>query len=343
MIKIGFSLYTGLKDYSASSNKAYLLKCVEKGYEVMFTSAHISEAENNYKNLTDLVNFASDNGIKTIIDVSKPMMDKFSIPDKTFALRLDYGFTKQEIVEYSKNHLHKVELNASTMSENEFNNLISLGLDLSNVRVSFNFYPKLYTGHSISFVKKRIEYFHQFNIPVLAFIPSHYGFRPPMYEGLPTVEKHRTMTVGQAIEELKSVGIDEIAFGDAYASCEELEILKKHQCEHLIIPLKLQKGTNQFVSYLNETFRIRPDYNDLLLRLSSTRSNDNVESYNTTSRNFGDVTIDNNLFLRYKGEINIVLSALPKDKRVNVIGNAELLENVVRALKRGQKFTFEIE
>ncbi|MGM9899815.1 MAG: MupG family TIM beta-alpha barrel fold protein [Bacilli bacterium] len=342
MIKIGFSIYTGLKDYSKENNLKYLKKCVDKGCEILFTSAHINEASNNYQELTDLVTTASENNLKVIIDVSKPMMEKFVVPPKTYAIRLDYGFTKQEIVEFSKNHKHKVELNASTIDERRFQELIDLGLDTTNIRVSFNFYPKPYTGHDIDFVKQRIDYYHSFNIPVLVFIPSHVGFRPPLYQGLPSVEKHRQMSTNLAIEELKSLGVDEIAFGDAYVSDEELEILAKHKCEHLLLPFTFVKGGEKFIDHINMEFSVRPDYNNLMLRMTSSRGVNSIEQFNTVERKPGYVTIDNNGFLRYKGEINIILTDLPKDERVNVIGKVELTKSIVEALKAGQKFVLEV-
>lgn len=343
MIKIGFSIYTGLKDYSNENNIQYLKKGVSKGCEILFTSAHINEASNNYQDLTDLVNTANDHNLKVIIDVSKPMMEKFVVPENTYALRLDYGFTKQEIVNYSKDHTHKVELNASTIDEIRFQELIDLGLDTTNIRVSFNFYPKPFTGHNIDFVKQRVDYYHRFNIPVLVFIPSHVGFRPPLYEGLPSVEKHRQMSTSLAIEELKSVGVDEIAYGDAYVSDDELAVLANHKCEHLILPFTFFDGGEKFSDQINMEFSVRPDYNDLMLRMTSHRGVNSIDAFNTIKRKEGYVTIDNDGFLRYKGEINIILTELPKDERVNVIGTVELTKSIVKALKMGQKFTFEVQ
>ena len=53
-----------------------------------------------------------------------------------------------------------------------------------------------------------------------------------------------------------------------------------------------------------------------------------------------DLTIDNNGFLRYKGEINIVLKDLEKDERVNVIGHLNTTDFIINKIKDGKKFTF---
>ena len=56
-----------------------------------------------------------------------------------------------------------------------------------------------------------------------------------------------------------------------------------------------------------------------------------------------DVTIDNTLFKRYAGEINILLRDLPKDERVNVIGKLKTTDFILEAVKRGKVFKFIFE
>jgi len=341
MIKIGCSIYTGLSDYSKESNLKFLELVKSLGYQIVFSSAHINEATLNLDELDELVSKAKEANINVSLDVSKPMMDRFIIPKDLYALRLDFGFDKENIIKLSNSSKYLVELNASTISENYFNELIQNGLNVKKARVSFNFYPKLYTGHTNEFVIQKIEFFKKFNIPILAFIPSHVGKRPPMYEGLPTIEAHRFMDLALVIEDLKAMGVNEIAFGDAYPSLEELMLLKAHQTSNLILPFHFFEGGEKFKSSLAGEFRIRPDYNDLMLRASSSRKHLDIEAFNTIDRKYGYVTIDNSGFLRYKGEVNIILTDLPRDERVNVIGYVDLTENIIRALKSGQKFIFE--
>lgn len=344
MIKIGYSIYTGLDDYPLEKNLEYLKLGKKYGVEFIFSSAHIQEANSAFDDLQQIVNEAAKLGMKLIIDVSKPMMDRFKMPENLYSLRLDYGFTKEDIVELSKTSKCKIELNASTLSKETIDRLIEMGLNVQNVRTSFNFYPKLYTGHDIEFAKEKTDLFKSYGFTVLAFIPSHAGFRPPMYEGLPSVEAHRKMSTALAIEELKSIGVDEIAFGDAYVSEEELSILQKHQVEEIILPFTpADNMPAEFMSHLDGVFGSRSDYNDLMLRCTSKRGKEEIQSFNTIERNVNDVTIDNSGFARYKGEINIITKPLEKDPRVNVIGKVELTEIIVKCIKRGHKFRFGIK
>ena len=231
-----------------------------------------------------------------------------------------------------------IELNASVYKKERILSLIEKGLNAKNIRVSFNYYPKLHTGHTIEFVDDMTKFFHSLGMTVGAFLPSHIGFRPPMYEGLPTVESHRKMDLSVAIEELKVSEVDEIMFGDAYASSEELELLCKHQKDDVVLDVDL--FNKEDIVSLSKSYVIRPDLNDELLRLSNSRSTELIEPFNTVERKKHDLTIDNNGFLRYKGEINIVLKDLEKDERVNVIGHLNTTDFIINKIKDGKRFTF---
>lgn len=343
MFKKGLSIYCGLDDYTLENNLEYLKKAANLGYEFVFSSAHIPESTKAADDLQMIINEAAVLGIKLILDVSKPMMNTFVVPKHLYSLRLDYGFTKDEIVALSKDAPYKVELNASTLSATDVEDLIARGLNTKNTRASFNFYPKLYTAHSINDVAQKMAIYKKYQIPVLVFIPSLVGKRPPMYEGLPSIEKHRSQALDLSIEELKAMGFDEIAFGDAYASDEELSLMAHHQTEELILTLNVVDNCPlDLLEQINGIYKIRPDYNDYMLRCTSKRGSAMVKPFNTVTRYRGSVTIDNDGFRRYRGELCIQLTDLPQDDRVNVVGMVSLSEELIKALKEGQKFKMEV-
>jgi hypothetical protein len=80
------------------------------------------------------------------------------------------------------------------------------GADFSNFRVSHNFYPKKYTGLSYEVVQKKNEYLKSYGCYVVMYIPSHHQARPPMYEGLPTIEAHRNASLTAILSEAKILG-----------------------------------------------------------------------------------------------------------------------------------------
>ena len=338
MIDTGISVYAGLDDYSKEENVKYLRLAKDLGCTHVFSSAHINEAKTSQEELQSIIDECNKLGLKLSLDVSKKIIDKYSSLEGLFALRLDYGFTDEEIIELSHTAPYLVELNASTLSYEHIKSLIDNGINTSRTRFTFNFYPKLYSGHDILDVYNKTKICNEVGIYVGAFIPSHTGFRPPMYEGLPTVEAHRSMILDNAIEELKACGINGIYFGDAYASSEEIKTLNMHNTSDVLIKLSIYN--NEYDYIYDKSFRIRPDLNSSILRVSSVRSNAEISAFNTIGRKKYDVTIDNSKFKRYAGEINIVLKDLPNDERVNVIGKIDSTDIIINNIKRGNVFKF---
>lgn len=340
MIDTGVSVYAGLDDYSKEENIKYLRLAKELGITHVFSSAHINEAKTSQEELQSIIDECNKLGLKLSLDVSKPIMSKFNDLEGLFALRLDYGFTDEEIINLSHTAPYLVELNASTLSYENIKSLIDNGINTSRTRFTFNFYPKLYTGHDIIDVYNKTKICNEVGIYVGAFIPSHKGFRPPMYEGLPTVESHRNMNLSVAIEELKACGINGIYFGDAYASLEEIQILNMHNCDDILLKLNLISDSLKLEYLFEKSFKVRPDLNSYILRVSSLRSTNEILQFNNVERHLYDVTIDNSKFKRYSGEINIVLRDLPKDERVNVIGKIDTTNLIINKIKLGNRFKF---
>lgn len=339
MFKKGVSVYIGLSQYNHFKNLEYIRNAKQLGYEIVFTSAHISEANFNIEELQELIDEVCKLDMKLSLDISKKVYDKITLPPNLYALRLDYGFNYDEIIKFSNEKKYKIEINASTFSQETILELIKKGLNSKQIRASFNYYPKLHTGHTIEFCQKTIEFYHHLGITISGFIPSHCSFRAPMYEGLPTVENHRKINLNLAIEEFKACEIDEILFSDAYASNEELKLLSYHQKEEIMIEFEPYNGFKNF-DFISDIFHIRTDYNDELLRISGKRQLEITPFNNGCERKIYDLTVDNKDFLRYSGEINIILKNLEPDRRVNVIGHLNISKIIIEQIKKGKPFCF---
>ncbi len=331
MFEKGVSVYVGLVEYNQEDNIKYLKQAKKLGYNLVFSSAHISEAVSETSHLQAIINTTNELGMHLVLDVSKPMFSSFKKPNNVYCYRLDYGFSDEDIVSMTNQLDSYIELNASTITINHLNKLISMGANKNHIRMSFNFYPKRHTGHDIEFVKRVTTFCKIQGIAVSAYVPSKSGLRPPMYEGLPTVESHRLMPLALAIEELKVAGVGGIIFGDSYASLKELKQLDDACCDAVLLPIKVYDGFNDLALF-NEPYAIRIDKNSELLRVSSTRTIHRIEPFHTVDRKPMDVTIDNSMFLRYAGELNIVLKNLEADKRVNVIGQVEATPFILNEL-----------
>lgn len=337
---LGVSVYLGLDEYSLEENIKYLEIAKKHGITHVFSSAHINEAKTSLEELNTLIDYTCSIGLKLSLDVSHAAYSKLNIPSSLYALRLDYGFSDEEIVEMSNNSLHIVELNASTISHTKLELLLGMGLNTSHVRLSYNFYPKMYSGHDIEYIYESMKYFHNLGFSVYAFIPSHVNKRPPMYEGLPSVETHRFMDLDISIEELKACNIDGVYFGDAYATVDEMDLLVKHSTNDLLVKVNLIDSYKDFELLFSDSYKVRCDNNSYILRFGSREINNTINEVNQIDRKKYSLTIDNRLFKRYCGELNIVLRDLPKDERCNVIGYLNTTDILINEIKNGRKFKF---
>lgn len=342
-IEVGASVYVGLDEYPLEKNLEYLELLKKEKIEKVFISSHIPEMRKGFEEELEIVcKKAKELGLKMILDISKPMYEKLGneLPE-IYALRLDYGFSLDEIVKMIKEKKFIVELNASTITKEKVNYLLNQGVVLQDIRISHNFYPKKYTGLSRESVIEKNKFFNELGMKVAMYIPSQNEHRPPMYEGLPTIEAHRKQALEATLSEIKNLGISEVIFGDAYCSKEELVTARNFDYDVSVIPLKIVRGTpKRIIDELNKVFINRQDATPYFVR-GSNRCED-IEEFNTVERKTGYVTIDNEKFKRYQGEVCIMLEDLESDERVNVIGECECSLETLKMIKPGKKFKFKI-
>lgn len=177
---------------------------------------------------------------------------------------------------------------------------------------------------------------------MLAFIPGDEQLRGPVYEGLPTLEEHRNMLPSAAFADLAvRFGMDEVFLADPGLSEKEMQRIDRFCRENVIsVPADLDPG---YEGLYDRVFTCRVDSPRRLIRFLESREysckGETVSPENCVERTIGSVTIDNENYGRYTGEIQITRSDFKADSRVNVIGqvpeNARLL---LSCIKGGQKF-----
>lgn len=358
----GISVYN-TQDYTLGDNLAYIKKAGKIGYKVVFTSLHLPEV--NYKGVLDdfveIAKAANENGMELIADISPVTMKTlnasvyhlkpfFEIGIKT--LRVDYGFSAEEISMLTRNEYGiKVQINASTLSEDSLERLKKMGADFSRISASHNFYPRPETGLSYRVFVEKSLICKKHGVPVFAFIPSQKGKRGPVYEGLPTLEIHRNTDAEIAAKHLIYTGlVDGAIFGDAYASDQELVKVASIKPEVIEISIKLRPDVTpeeKDIIFL-PVHTNRLDAPDDIIRSEESRgyasTGKKIKPNNTSERKAYSVTIDNERYGRYSGELQVLLKDFPADSRVNVVG--EIPENeriLVNEIKPGKKFRFRKE
>ena len=354
----GISIYPGL-DNTLEENLALIDKAAAAGLTRVFTSLHIPESnrETLKHEIGTLLGAARAHHMEVISDVS-PMtlkllgMETFS-PSKfrilgITTLRLDYGFPPKEIARLSHNSQHlKIELNASTLTQNMLRELADCKADFSRIDAMHNFYPRVGTGISEGLLARRNAPLHALGIHVGAFVTTQEGRRRgPLGEGLPTLESHRQMDPGRAARHLVALGIDSVFLADSLPTEEEIIALGAIRDDCVTLEAELLTRDRATCGLLSHTFTSRIDAARDAIRAQESRSvlaaaHATIAPAHTAVRPRGAITIDNETAGRYMGELDIVKRNLPADPRVNVcarIAKADL--PLLACITPGRRFSF---
>ncbi|PFD35508.1 cell surface protein [Bacillus cereus] len=327
---IGVSIY--LSKERVEKQEEWLEIAQKNGFSSVFTSLHIPEDDpNTYKELIQILGKqALKYEMELMVDVSPKSLHHLGITYENVeelvgwgitGLRMDYGIAPKEIACVS--HKMKVALNASTITESFWKELMAENIRVDRVEAWHNFYPRPETGLAKSFLQKQNKYLHECGIKTMAFIPGDGEKRGPLYEGLPTLEKHRYMRPLEAYLELvQECDVDKVLIGDISGSLESVQEIAS--ASGGIIPVRYQSFMNDSnaVQLIERVHTNRFDPARDVIRSVESREESNVvlQPVNTMLRKRGSITIDNELYGRYAGEMQIVINDLPADKKVNVVG-----------------------
>lgn len=341
---VGVSIYL---QETREKNERYLIKSFEKGIDYVFTSLNIPEGshDNLLHELEYFIELSNKHDVKLIADVSPSVINRFglnSLEDLIDvglkSIRIDYGYSNEEIVELSKRM--EIILNASTLTKAQLEDFAKTGLKFEQVIACHNYYPKELTGLSIPDVKELNEMFRSYGVRSMSFVPGH-DKRGPIFSGLPTIEDHRDIQLMEALFSSKfEVMADIVMIGDhGLTDFEWLQF--EHYKNNIVLLRATLDADNQNIYY--RTLHDRRDSSPYVVRTVESRQkelkSDNVEPKNCIERKFGSICLSNIHYGRYCGEIEISRKDLSQDDRVNVIGNVLKDDlSLIRFIKKGQSF-----
>lgn len=328
---LGASLYLA---EGTEKNLAFIDRMHTAGVQTIFTSMHIPEDDptDTLASLKQITKKMNEYKMELMIDVSSDTFNIYNIKKeeaKEFftelgvsSLRMDYGFSYQEMKDLSENF--KVVLNASTINDQTSEDLKAVGFDLSDITVCHNFYPRENTGLGQEFLYERNAYLNEKGYRIQAFIVGDKEKRGPIYAGLPTLEEHRHADPLYAYLDLvENFFVDEVLVGDIEMSENNLKRIDGWMSDE-IISLPMTEWNEELPKNFYEVQMNRPDVAADVVRSSQSRIVLKDEAIgplnNNVKRPIGTITIDNDKYGRYAGEIQITKKDLPADERVNVLG-----------------------
>lgn len=257
-------------------------------------------------------------GLDFVVDISPRTFQNFTLKDlKEFGitgLRIDNGMTEKEIADLSKEF--QIILNASTLDDAFMEGLKENGFS-QPFEAWHNYYPRKNTGLWERFFAERNDWLKNHNVKTGAFMAGDKEMRGTVFEGLPTLEKHRGASPFEAFLELKEhYRTDTILLGD-FDLCQDTYFQFLSFAKDGAIPLQVENVREEAI--LNTVFHNRFDIARDVIRADEFRRRNKKEYLPDLccERVPGTVTIDNRLYGRYMGELQIVLVSLPADERVN--------------------------
>lgn len=340
----GISIYPGL-DNLLEENLVLIETAANLGIRRLFTSFNIPETnkENFKRELKIILSIAQNNDMEIISDISPKTCEILDIDPKDLkglrelgitTIRLDDGYSEEEIAKLTRNGEGiKIQLNASAIDEDVLKSLERRDADFNNTEALHNFYPRKNTGLSEEFFTAKNNLLRKYDIKVSAFVSSEGKKRSPIFEGLPTLEFHRDVASFLSMRHLAALGVDGVFISESLPLTEELEHLSKLKENEAVLKIKLLTKNENTTKLLQNTFTARADEAKDVIRAKEGRLliKDEILPENTSNRLKGSITLDNALYKRYNGELQIVKRDLPEDKRVNVI--AEVVKDELFMLK----------
>ena len=332
---LGFSLYLSTYESQRSSLELW----AGTGAPI-FLSLHISEEfDATYcQRAREICHSLAVFGFRTIADVSVKTSQQFGCESltelakelKLWGLRIDYGFTPEEIGEMATRM--PIVLNASTTSPADARRIAAGGAEVFALH---NFYPRPETGLDEEYLMQTTRALREAGLSVQCFIPGDTLLRGPLHEGLPTLEAHRHVLPSAAFVDLAlRFGMEDIFLADpGLSEKEQQRIADFCKTGVICVPAELDESWRHLYG---KVFTCRVDSPRWLIRFQESRTyscqGDIVEPHNCALRRRGVITVDNRNYGRYSGELMLIREELPADERVNVIG--EVPENALLLIDR---------
>lgn len=343
----GFSIF--MNEDLTAKDIHYIKSMKQAGFKGIFTSMHILEDDAQaYKmRLEKLGACAKANQLELMVDISGEALERAGysfdhLEELTHhgvaGLRMDYHIDNKQIAKAS--HKMKISLNASTLVEDEIEELRRLGANFSNLEAWHNYYPRPETGLDTEYLLKQNQWLQKYGLKRVGFVAGDAQKRLPLRLGLPTLEKHRDRHPLAAALDLLKYETDEVYIGDGDLAATTIDQFENYmQWDKIVLHVE-NHDSAYFTSVLGEHDN-RNDQSPDLIRSANARFKkvEQIQKEHTEKRNKGAVTLDNEFYGRYMGETQVCKKSLPAHPNINVVAYViEKDRDLIDVIYSKQKF-----
>ncbi|EUJ41589.1 MupG family TIM beta-alpha barrel fold protein [Brochothrix campestris] len=343
---LGFLI--SLTEQTVAENKRLIERMAQTGSRYAFTSLQMPEEKpaDLQAVLLEIGACLKAHQVQWIADVSPMTFEQFTLNRlKAFGftgLRIDDGISMADIAAMTEEW--QIILNASTLTAADMNDLMNNHAHMNRLAAWYNYYPRPETGLEREAFIKHTAFIKSYAIETGAFIHGDGKQRGPIYAGLPTLEEHRDVHPLAQYLDLRDCGIDTVLVGDLSLQSATMAQFERWFTDQLLL---LHVDNQSDFAWLDDVFHVRRDVARDVIRAADSRVRlaqryHPIAAEQTNERLRGCITIDNAAYLRYEGEVQIMLTDLQADSRVNVLGQVITGEHsLLRFLNRpGTAFAF---
>lgn len=341
---------------------------VKYNFNEVFTSVHLPEypLDEQLETLRLISSYAKKNNLEVTVDMGghfiKEILEdkKYLGLIKTFNfdyIRLDYGYNFKQVKSlYSDLNIRGFVINASIYTKKEVDRVIKQLNKIDKkleIRACHNYYVRGESGLDGVFSLRQDSYFHRYNIPIYYCIPTHSNPRGPLYGGLCTIEKHRNKSISEIMSDLVlNYNLNAFMMSDEWLSEDEfkevdktLALLKQPLKREETIEVRfLSSATAQEKGIVLQKHLFRHDSPYNFLRSQSSRQMaefaNKIKKNKSGKRKAGYITIDNELYKRYSGELQIVTRDYDVDEKVNVVAKIANEDDLIKLRRFREGITY---
>lgn len=321
---LGFLI--SLTEQTLAENKQLIEQMAQTGSRYAFTSLQMPEEKpaDLQAVLLEIGACLKAYQVQWIADVSPTTFEQFTLNRlKAFGftgLRIDDGISMADIAAMTEEW--QVILNASTLTVADMDDLMNNHAHMNQLAAWYNYYPRPETGLEREAFIKHTAFIKSYAIETGAFIHGDGKQRGPIFAGLPTLEEHRHLHPLAQYLDLRDCGIDTVLVGDLTLKSATMAQFEQWFTDQVMV-LHVQNQSS--FTWVDEVFHVRRDVARDVVRAADSRvrlakNYHPIVAEQTNERLRGCVTIDNATYLRYEGEVQIMLTDLQADPRVNVLG-----------------------
>ncbi|MCX2455270.1 MupG family TIM beta-alpha barrel fold protein [Lacticaseibacillus nasuensis] len=322
---VGFSVY--LSAPLTAATRAYMLAMQAAGFSGVFTSLHIPEDDADVlaQRVTQLAAWCRELHLELIADISDRGLAALGwtleAPQAILAtgltgLRIDDGIDLAAVAKLS--HVMPVALNASTLTSDDVATLRANEADWSHLEAWHNYYPRPETGLARDWYAEKNAWLTKLGFTTMAFVPGDGELRGPLQQQLPTLESHRGWSPLAALVDLAQLHTDRIYIGDNTITPAAQAAIAAY-CATGTITLHVTAAP---AALTGELWHNRPDVAAQVVRLVEGRQRQLLSTapQPAQARPLGTLTVDNDQYGRYAGELQVTKVDLPANAGVNVLG-----------------------